>query len=133
VQALAQSADAALFARSIYLQGLLLMEEKDVAAEHAAVIPVRRSLETVAREAGLGLAELAGRYMLSLPGITCLVVGVETVQQMRENVALFDRGPLDPALCSRIEAAVPDLPDAILFPGNWSKRMSDVKPVTGVS
>jgi len=130
---LAGSRGTALFARSIYLQGLLLMPEKDVMAEHVAVIPVRRSLEGIAREAGMGLAELAVRYMLSLTGITCLVVGVDTVEQMRENVALFDRGPLAQDLFRRITAAVPDLPDSILHPGNWSKKMTLPKPVSGVS
>jgi aryl-alcohol dehydrogenase-like predicted oxidoreductase len=133
VPAAARYASAALFVRSIYLQGLLLMEEKDVASEHAAVIPIRRTLDGIAREAGMGRAELATRYVLSLPGVTCAVVGVETVRQMRENAALFERGPLDAELCARIEEAVPDLPDAILFPGNWSKRMPDVKPVKGTT
>ncbi len=129
--AFAGSRAAALFARSIYLQGLLLMPEKDVMAEHASVIPVRRALEGIARGAGMGLAELAVRSMLSVQGITCLVVGVDTAEQMRENVALFDRGPLGADLLARIEAAVPDLPDTILYPGNWSKKMPAPKPLTG--
>jgi aryl-alcohol dehydrogenase-like predicted oxidoreductase len=128
----AQSAGTALFVRSIYLQGLLLMDEKDVEAEHAAVIPVRRALESIAREAGMGLAELAVRYALSLPGVTCLVIGAETARQVRENAACFERGPLDGALCARVEAAVPDLPETILFPGHWAKRMPAVKPVSTV-
>ena len=131
IPGLAASRGTALFARSIYLQGLLLMEEKDVLPEHAAVIPVRRALGAIARDAGMTLAELAVRYMLSLPGITCLVVGVDTAKQMRENVALFDRGPLPHEARSRIEKAVPDLPDSILYPGNWSKKMPAPRPVTG--
>ncbi len=130
IPGLAAGCGAALFARSIYLQGLLLMPEASVTSEHAAVIPIRHALESIAADAGMGLSELAVRYMLSLPGITALVVGVETAQQMRDNVAVFGKGPLDQALCARIEQAVPDLPDSILFPGNWAKKMT-VKPVTG--
>ncbi len=127
---LAASRGAALFARSIYLQGLLLMPEKDMLAEHASVLPVRRALQGIADEAGMGLAELAVRYVLSIRGITCLVVGVDTVEQMRENVALFDRGPLPDEVRRRVEAAVPELPDSILYPGNWSKKMPDPRRVT---
>ena len=76
------------------------------------------------------LAELAVRYVLSLRGVTCAVVGAETVRQVRENTALFCRGPLDGELCARIEAAVPDLPNAILYPGNWSKKMAAPEPVS---
>ena len=131
IPALAASRGTTLFARSIYLQGLLLMPETDVMAEHAAVIPVRRALEALAREAGMSTPELAVRYMLSLDGITCLVVGVDTEAQMRENTALFSRGPLPADLCIRIERAVPDLPDTILNPGTWSKKMAAPPPVTG--
>jgi aryl-alcohol dehydrogenase-like predicted oxidoreductase len=123
IPALAASGGTTLFARSIYLQGLLLMPEKDVMAEHAAVVPVRRALEALAREAGMGTPELAVRYMLSVGGITCLVVGVDSEAQMRENTSLFSRGPLAADLRDRIERAVPDLPDSILYPGTWSKKM----------
>jgi aryl-alcohol dehydrogenase-like predicted oxidoreductase len=109
------------------------MPEHDVTSEHAEVIPIRRALDVIAREAGMGLAELAVRYVLSLSGITCLVVGVETVEQMRANVALVDRGPLDADLCEHIDRAVPDLPDSILYPGNWSKKMKAPRPATGGS
>jgi aryl-alcohol dehydrogenase-like predicted oxidoreductase len=100
-------------------------------AEHAAVIPVRRALESIAREAGMSPPELAVRYMLSQAGITCLVVGVDTEAQMRENTALFSRGPLPSDLCARIELAVPDLPESILNPGTWSKKMAAPRLATG--
>jgi len=132
IPALAAGCNAALFVRSIYLQGLLLMPEASIPAEQAAVIPVRHALESIAADAGMGLRELAVRHMLSVPGITALVVGVETAQQMRDNVTLFGKGPLDDALRARVDQAVPDLPDAILFPGTWAKKMT-VKPVTGGS
>ncbi len=131
IPAAAAARGTALFARSIYLQGLLLLPETDVTPEHAEVIPVRRALEGLAREAGATLAELAVRYLLSLGGVTCLVVGAETEAQVRRNAALFERGPLEPGLVRRIAEMVPDLPDRILYPGNWSKKMAAVKPVTG--
>jgi aryl-alcohol dehydrogenase-like predicted oxidoreductase len=116
---------AALFVRSIYLQGLILMPEEDILPELVDVIPVRRNLKTFADQAGITMAELAVRYMLGIDGITSLVVGVDSTDQMRENIALFNKGPLDSDLQVAIEQAVPDLPEKILFPGNWSKRMAD--------
>jgi aryl-alcohol dehydrogenase-like predicted oxidoreductase len=127
---LAARQGAALFVRSIYLQGLLLMKEEDIMPELSAVIPVIRALRGIAAEAGIGIAALAVRYMLSLPGVTSLVVGVDTAAQMRENVAVFGAGPLPADLRARVEQAVPDLPESILFPGNWSKKMT-VAPVKG--
>jgi hypothetical protein len=117
--------------RSIYLQGLLLMPEAAFLPEHAPVIPVRRALQAIAGDAGMGLAELAVRYLLGLEGVVSLVVGVETVEQVKENVGLFARGPLPQDVRALVERAVPDLPDTILFPGAWSKRMPDVRLVKG--
>ena len=112
----------AVFVRSIYLQGLLLLSDEATPPELAAVNPVRLRLRTLAGEAGLDLAELAARYILGIEGVTCAVVGVETVDQMRQNLAQFGRGPLPAGLHQAVEAAVPDLPDRILMPTLWPRR-----------
>ena len=119
----------AVFVRSVYLQGLALIPEEEIPDDITAVIPVRRQLQNLAREAGLGMEELAARYVLSLPGFTCAVVGMETVQQVRHNVTLFSKAPLEPTLVQAIETIVPNLPDNILRPNMWSKRMPDVQPI----
>ena len=108
-----------LFVRSIYLQGLLLMPEQDIPPQLAEVIPVSRELAALAEEAGITLAELAARYVLGLDGVTCAVVGVETVAQMQQNLALFAKGPLDSALVQAVGDAAPALPDRVLMPNRW--------------
>jgi len=117
-----------LFVRSIYLQGLLLLQDDEILPELSAVIPVLRRLRALAADAGMSLAELAVRYVLGLEGVTCGVVGVETVEQMRSNIAIFEKGPLSADLMKAVIAAVPDLPDTILMPNKWSQRMPDAKP-----
>ncbi len=112
----------AVFVRSIYLQGLLLMPEQDIHPQLADVIPVRRNLSALAHNSGISLTELAIRYLLGIPGITSLVVGVDTVDQMGENAALFAKGPLAPDLQLAVTQTVPDLPEAIIAPTMWPKR-----------
>lgn len=111
-----------VFVRSVYLQGLLLMPEPEVPEALRSVVPARRALESVARAAGMTLAELAVRHMLGVPGVTSLVMGVDTVEHMRQNLSLFARGPLDVEVEAVIEQAVPDLPEAILTPALWPPR-----------
>jgi aryl-alcohol dehydrogenase-like predicted oxidoreductase len=108
-----------LFVRSIYLQGLILMPEQDVVPGLAVVLPVLRRLRVLAADAGMTLAELAARYVLGLEGVCCGVVGVETVEQMRKNVEIFNKGPLDASLMKAVITAVPDLPDTVLMPNKW--------------
>ncbi|MBU0716092.1 MAG: aldo/keto reductase [Verrucomicrobia bacterium] len=118
----AQRRGVAIFVRSVYLQGLILIPERDVPAELQAVIPVRRKLEALAAEAGLGMAELALRYMLSQQGVTCIITGVESLDQIRQNIALFSKGPLKASLAAAVAQAVPELPEKVVAPFLWSKR-----------
>ncbi len=120
----AATRNVAVFIRSVYLQGLLAMPEDLIPRVLRDVVPVRRRLATIAREAGMTLAELAVRYMLAKEGVTCVLVGVETVAQIHENVAFFDRGPLPIDLLSAIDAVVPALPETILTPPLWPARSS---------
>jgi len=117
--AAAAARGVAVFVRSVYLQGLLLMPEADVPPALVPVIPARRALAALAAEAGMSLAEIAVRFMLGVPGVTSLVLGVDSPAQLRDNLALAGRGPLDAVLAAAVAAAVPALPDAVLSPPLW--------------
>jgi aryl-alcohol dehydrogenase-like predicted oxidoreductase len=128
ITAEAKKRGVALFVRSIYLQGLILLPEEEILPELEEVKPVLRKIRGLAAEAGMSASELAARYVLGLEGLTCAVVGLETVEQMQQNIELFSKGPLDPDLMQAAVKAVPDLSDIILMPNKWSKRMPDAKP-----
>jgi len=115
----------AVFIRSVYLQGLIPMPEAEILEELADIIPVRRRLEALARDAGITLTELALRFVMGLDGVASVLTGVETVAQMRENLALANRGPLPADLQAAVHAAVPTLEDRLVTPRMWSKRMPD--------
>jgi aryl-alcohol dehydrogenase-like predicted oxidoreductase len=115
----AAACGVAVFIRSVYLQGLLVMPEDDIPAALRDVIPVRRTLEKIAGQAGMNLAELALRYMLSQDGVTCVLTGVETTAQVHENLTLFARGALPSDLLSAIDGSVPELPESLLTPAMW--------------
>jgi len=119
----------ACFVRSVYLQGLLLMPEADIPDELRQVIPLRRQLHTLAQQAGLEVSALAIRYVLGLPSVTCAVIGAESVEQMRSNLALFSTLSVPIEMMHKIDEIVPSLPDKILLPNHWSTRMPDAIPV----
>jgi aryl-alcohol dehydrogenase-like predicted oxidoreductase len=123
----------ALFVRSVYLQGLLLMPEREIPTHLRDVIPPRRQLAALADQAGITLAELALRYPLSLPGVTSVVVGAETPDQLHENLRLIARGPLDGSLVTQIEAVPVDLPDRVLTPARWSEVAAAVASPKGTT
>jgi len=114
---LARAADAglAVFVRSIYLQGLLIMPQEEIDPVLHQVLPGRQALQGIAGDAGLTMPEMALRYGLSLPGVTSVLTGVETVEQMEANAKIAASGPLPPEVVQEIDGVVPDLSDTIIL------------------
>ncbi len=117
-----QSLGIAVFVRSVYLQGLLVMNEEQIPAGLSGIIPVRRRLTALATQAGMTLGELAVRFMLTQNGVTCVIVGVETVSQVSDNIELFRRGPLPQDLLVAIGATVCEVSESLMTPSQWSSR-----------
>ena len=115
----AKSKGIAIFVRSVYLQGLLLLPEERIPERLAGVKPVRRRLERSAEALGMSLPELALRFAASLKGVTGVVVGLETLEQLESNLAILAKGNLEEETMKEISTVVPDLPDAILLPNLW--------------
>lgn len=109
----------AIFTRSAYLQGLLLMEPEAVPAHLGIVVPTLTALRALADAGQMPIAELVLRYVLSLRGVDCAVVGVDTVEQLQSNIEIFSRGELSDEVIAQIDALVPSLPDEILNPYHW--------------
>lgn len=126
----ARQRDIAVFIRSVYLQGLIFRQDNDLPAQLASVRPVLHSLRQMAAEHDMSIAQMAMRYALGIPGVTCLVVGVDTAEQLRQNLDVCGRGALPQSLQQRIDHEVPALDEQILNPSLWPQRMPDARPVT---
>jgi len=111
-----------VFVRSVYLQGLLLMSPEGMDPFFAPMVELHPKLAEWAQAAEMSLAELAVRFVLSLDGVSSLVLGMETVDQMRENLRLCSRPPLPPDLVREILNGIPDLPERLLMPPFWPKK-----------
>jgi aryl-alcohol dehydrogenase-like predicted oxidoreductase len=117
----AKRSGCAVFIRSVYLQGLLLLAKDEIKGRFEEAKPVIERLRSIAEEAGINVSELAIRYVLSLEGCTCAVIGVDSLAQADANIQAFQKGTLDKELMAEIDSAVPDLPDEILTPTLWHK------------
>lgn len=103
------------FIRSVYLQGMLLMPEEKILP---GLVPYRRKLEAF----GVPMAELCMRYLLGLAGSVSVLTGVDTPEQLAENLRLAELGPLPAGQMREVRAAVPLLDDALIRPRLWPKR-----------
>lgn len=124
----ARERGVAVFARSTYLQGLVVMPPEDVPDDLLVVVPALQQLRKLAHTLHMGIEELAMRYVLGIDGLTSAVVGVENVEQVHSNLEIFKRGPLESTVQRRINELDFGLPDLIFEPWRWQKRMPDGKP-----
>lgn len=75
--------------RSVYLQGVLLMDpQNDFVCSHELADPLKAFLR-VAHDEGMTPKELALAFAKSFPYTEGVIIGSEAVDQVRENVRLF--------------------------------------------
>jgi aryl-alcohol dehydrogenase-like predicted oxidoreductase len=116
---LAPATNTAVFIRSVFLQGLLLMDEAEIPSHLVDVIPARRQFAEIAEQSGVSLGELAIRHTLGIEGVTCVLVGVDSRRQMLANLDMFHRGSLPGDVQAAVDEIRPCLPERVLTPGLW--------------
>lgn len=106
--------DYTVYVRSVFLQGLFFLNPDTmtdpILLEYAA--PKLRLLRQVAEEEHMTLAQLAIAFIRDCPGVTSLVLGADTPEQVRENLAQFATAPLSQDVTDRLrrEFANVDIP-----------------------
>jgi len=54
--------------------------------------------------AGMTLPEMSLRFVLTEPTVSTTIIGMRKLEHVRQNVAMSDAGPLDPALIRELRA-----------------------------
>ncbi len=119
--ALRDRPDLLVHGRSALLQGLLVLPAErwpHVADADPAAITRKldRMAETLQRTSR---ADLCLAYVRAKDWLDSIVLGAETREQLLENIALFQRPPLNAAQCQRIEEELPGGPPGLVNPALW--------------
>lgn len=111
-----------IFVRSVYLQGLVFQDPDTLPERMAFCKETLQKFHSLCRKYQLSPATLALSYALSLPGVTSLVLGSETVEQVRQNAELLSSAvTLSPTQMAEIREYFVDTDPHILNPGTWPK------------
>jgi aryl-alcohol dehydrogenase-like predicted oxidoreductase len=117
---LARKKDKLCFVRSIYLQGLLLLPPEKAAEKLPAAKETSQKWHKLAAKFAMEPEQLSIRFGLSLN--TPLVIGVESTQQIEENVQFYEQAPLPGDTTEQIWSEMsPLLNDDIINPMLWGK------------
>lgn len=111
-----------VFARSPFLQGLMLMKPEDIPSHLATARPyVQRFIEVTARHQ-LSPLEASLLFVLSRPGIDHVVFGVDTRLQLGELCSIASRhadAGLSKSLMSELRDVPHEIPYGIVNPSLW--------------
>jgi aryl-alcohol dehydrogenase-like predicted oxidoreductase len=111
-----------VFARSIFLQGLFFIDRRNLPPGLALAEKPLRRLQELSHEHGIGIAQLAVSFVRDLSGITSLVIGAETPNQVLENVKLMSSPPLSTGLRKEIMSTFSDMPLGLINPSLWNLK-----------
>ena len=112
----AKSCGVEIHARSIYLQGLLI---SDAPTKPPGAEKHLKMLDSLAKELGISVKELCFLYVRDCPYIERFFIGCETVEQVKENLALYNLPKLPKGLIDKIPQILAGVPEKILNPSLW--------------
>ena len=108
-----------IYARSAFLQGLLLMPPKEAELRVRGSGTYVARFRTLTEGVGFSVGEVAMLYVLSHPGIDVVVFGVDTVGQLEENMRVADKLDAFQSYCGKIRGAFADVPREGVIPSLW--------------
>lgn len=107
--------------RSIFLQGLFSMNSNTIPMKFDKVKDALQCLETFCKEGDWSLLQLALAYPYQFDFIDGVVIGMETLDQAKENISLIqNQRKIDAKLLKKIQSIkVDDV--TMLNPSNWGR------------
>jgi hypothetical protein len=108
-----------IFVRSIYLQGVAHLACADLPAHLAELAKPLEAVDTWAGERGLRRPEVFLLYARELLDAKILI-GCETLGQLCQNLIAWRSLDAPRADLEELTASIPDLPDSLLDPSQWS-------------
>lgn len=101
-----------IIARSVFLQGLILMDNPPIGREYID------RLDNILKPYGISRKEAAFLFVYNNSDIDYVVVGVDSVEHLRELVEMIDR-ELSEKLMQELKENFQDVPEKIINPGRW--------------
>ncbi len=83
-----------VFVRSVFLQGLFFLDPMNLPVKLKMAKEPLLLLHKLAERENMGIAQMAISYIRDMEGVSSLVLGVETPEQIIENVKLIDAPPI---------------------------------------
>ncbi len=118
----AEKEEMIVFVRSVFLQGLIFKDANGLSPRLKCAGPYLDELKRIAEMENTGVAQIAMAYVRDLPGVTSLVIGSETKQQVKQNLGYVTAPPLSQKALAEAKKAFADVPEIVLNPIKWKSK-----------
>ncbi len=130
IQALAD-AGMMIFARSVFLQGVVFMTPETLDPRMDFCLPYLEKFHALCEEFKMSPAVLACSFVLSVPGITTVVLGCQTIEQVDSNCEMMDEVRyLSDAEMAKIREAFVNIDPRVINPNLWFNKAKTASVVT---
>lgn len=117
---IAKKATTQIHSRSAFIQGLILMKEEEIPPFLEKAKPIIRKIDKICKMYGLSRIELAIGFVKKQEEISHLVFGVDNIEQLREDIEVFQRD-LSNDLIESIANEFRDIETDIVMPSLWKR------------
>lgn len=112
-----------IFVRSVFLQGLIFLKPEDVEPRMDFCRPYLEKYLNLCEEFSISPAVLAISYVLSVPGVTTVVLGCQTVEQMEDNCKMIEEvRTLSKEQIKKLHDAFSKIDPRVVDPRQWNRK-----------
>ncbi|MDD3173218.1 MAG: aldo/keto reductase [Herbinix sp.] len=109
-----------VYTRSIYLQGMLLMEIEEISKKLPAAVEYVTKFDELCRSFHYSRREVAMSYMKNKHGVNSILFGVDNLLQLKENIAAYEQKVPD-EIIDEISRNFVNINEDIVSPLKWKK------------
>lgn len=110
-----------VYVRSVFLQGLLLMDPETIPEKMNFALPILTSFKEISEEIGRPPREIALKYIKTRYPDASVIIGAENPQQVRQNADAWSAGIMDDIWMKKLEADFACVEESIVNPSDWPK------------
>ena len=107
-----------IFARSIFLQGIVFLKPNKLPKKLIRFSKNIKKIQQICLENNLMIEQLSFLFIRDLDEINSVVMGVDTLEQLKQNKKLLSMPSLPISINEKI-LEIPQLPDRLLNPSKW--------------
>ncbi len=104
-----------VFVRSVFLQGLFFMDPDNIPEAIASTGTYLKKFSVIAKEEGLSIAQLALAFIRDMPGVSSVVLGSETPEQVSDNLKIVECPVLSAKTYAKLEELSAEVPIDIIM------------------